>query len=377
MTTPRRPLALFVNSFGGGGAEKNTVMLANGFIAQGHQVDVIVERDEGSYRTMLSPEAHVVDLASTSPFVIVPKLCRYFRNTPPRMIFAHLEKPALYSIVAGLFTGYRKIVPCIHVDLNSYAKIDHALRRQFLRLLLAIFYRFSARVLSVSDGCKNSLAPLMGAQAKKIITVYNGFDLETLRAVSRQPVDHPLIANKNKPYFIGCGRLSAQKNFALLIRAFAEVRQKYDAGLIILGEGPQRAELEALSRTLGVDKDVHMPGFQPSPLSWFGKCDAFVLSSNSEGLPNVLIEALMTGVTMISTDCESGPQEVLDGGKYGTIVPVNDVPALAAAMCDVLDPTKPTKLDQTEVQAYVDRTFAYHLMIKGYLNVAHIVESEA
>ena len=171
----RQPIALFVNSFGGGGAEKNTVMIANGMIAQGHEVDVIVERDVGSYRGMLSPRAQVVDLGSTSPFVILQKLCQYFRKTPPRVIITHLEKPSLLSLVAGLLTGYRKVIPVLHVDLDSYAKIDHAARRKFLRLLLGIFYRLAPRIISVSNGCKDSLAPLVGAKcAERIVTVYNG-----------------------------------------------------------------------------------------------------------------------------------------------------------------------------------------------------------
>ncbi len=373
---PRPPIAFFVNSFGEGGAEKITVMQANGMIAAGHRVDVLVERDVGSYRSMLSPEVNVINFDSTSPFTILGKLCGYFRRTPPRVVISHLEKPSLLSIVAGLLTGYHKIVPVLEVNLDSYAKIDHKIRRRFLRLLLAVFYRLAPRIISVSNGCTESLAPLVGSgKAKDIVTVYNGFDLDKLRAASREPVVHPLIANKTKPCFISAGRLAPQKNFELLIRAFAEVRQKQDCMLIILGEGHMRPQLEKLVEALGVGKDVHMPGFQPNPLAWFSKCDAYVMSSKSEGLASVLMEAMAAGTRMVSTDCPSGPEEILQGGKYGALVPLDDVPALAQAMLDVLN--KPPVAEQAEIQAYLDRTFSFAKMMEGYLAVVRDVETGA
>jgi glycosyltransferase involved in cell wall biosynthesis len=178
-----------------------------------------------------------------------------------------------------------------------------------------------------------------------------------------------LVINKTKPSFIGCGRLSEQKNFAMLIRAFAKVRQQRDASLIILGEGPQREMLEQLAATVGVKDDVHLPGFQANPFAWFSKSDAFVLSSKSEGLANVVIEAMATGARMICTDCPSGPSEILAKGKYGVLVPVDGEDAMANAMLDVLD-GKGAQLPQAEVQAYLDGTFSFALMIGGYLKVA-------
>jgi glycosyltransferase involved in cell wall biosynthesis len=371
----RQPIALFVNSFGGGGAEKNVVLLANGMVGRGYDVDVFVEHDRGSYRAMLSPKVKVISFGTSSPFKILQGLCRYFKQTPPRAFYGHLEKPALLAIVAGLITGYRRIVPALHVDLNSYAKIDHQTRRTLLKILLGVFYRFAARVQSVSYGCTNSLAPLLGPKhAKRIITVYNGFDLEALRAAAKEPVDHPLLTHKTKPVFLGCGRLSEQKNFSMLIKAFAELRKTHDASLIILGEGPQREMLTALAKELRVADDVHMPGFVNNPFAWFGKCDTFVLSSKSEGLANVIVEAMTAGARMIATRCPSGPEEILQNGKYGALVEVDDVQGMAAAMRDVLD-GKPEPASQAEIQAYLDRTFAFDIMLDGHIRVA--LEAEA
>lgn len=372
----RRPIALFVNSFGGGGAEKIAVMHANGFLAAGNDVDILVERDEGAYRSMLEPGVRVINLGGTSPLNLLAALLRYLRHTPPRAIITHLEKPSLLAIVAGLLTRYRKIIPALHVDLDSYAKIDHQLRRTLLRYLIGFFYRLAPRIISVSNGCRDSLTPLLGQKyAPRCITVYNGFELEKLRAASHEPVDFHVLKNKTKPVVISVGRFSEQKNFPLLIRAFAEVRREHDAALIILGEGHLRSDLTELVSALGLKDDVHMPGFQANPLAWVNKADAYVLSSKSEGLANVLIEALIAGTQVISTDCPSGPREILMDGKYGTIVPVDDVTAMANAIKRVLTTGKASPSTQEEIQAFLDNTFSYDRMIKGYLAVVNEVES--
>ena len=155
------------------------------------------------------------------------------------------------------------------------------------------------------------------------------------------------------------------------------MRQKHDAGLIILGEGHLRGPLQQLIDALGLTRDVHMPGFQPNPLAWVAKCDVYVLSSKSEGLANVLLEAMIAGVPVVSTRCPSGPEEILQDGKYGTLVPLDDVGMMAAAMSGVLEKTHGATATQAEIQAYLDRTFSYPLMIAGYLSVAHTVEAEA
>lgn len=376
MNIDRKPIALFVNSLGGGGAEKIAVMHANGFLEAGNDVDLLVERNEGAYRSLIAPGVKIVDLGGTSPFTLLRRLVDYFRNTPPRAIITHLEKPSLLAIVAGMLTGYRKIIPALHVDLNSYAKIDHQIRRTVLRYLIALFYRLAPRNISVSNGCRDSLIPLLGQRfASRCVTVYNGFELDKLRAASCELVDYPLLRNKTKPVVISVGRFSEQKNFPLLIRAFAEVRRKQDCALIILGEGHLRESLTELIASLGLKDDVHLPGFQANPLAWVNKADVYVLSSKSEGLANVLIEALIAGTQVISTDCPSGPREILADGRYGTIVPVDDVAALTEAIIRVLTTGKASVSSQEEIQAFLDRTFSYSRMIQGYLAVVKDVES--
>ena len=128
-----------------------------------------------------------------------------------------------------------------------------------------------------------------------------------------------------------------QKDFSTLIRAFSRVRQNQPAHLVIIGEGRQRSELETLAQSLGIEKDVWMPGLSDNPYAFMSKASMLVLSSIYEGLPNVLIEALACGCPIVSTDCPSGPSEILLKGKYGTLVPMGDIPALAQAIHHTLD----------------------------------------
>jgi glycosyltransferase involved in cell wall biosynthesis len=149
---------------------------------------------------------------------------------------------------------------------------------------------------------------------------------------AKSPLDHPWFKPDQPPVLIAIGRLEQQKDYPTMIKAFAEVRQAQPARLLILGEGRDRISLEKLIKEYGLDQDVSLPGFVSNPYAYLSRADLFVLSSRWEGLPTVLIEALCCGTQVVSTDCPSGPREILKDGKYGRLTPVGDVGALAAAI---------------------------------------------
>ena len=136
---------------------------------------------------------------------------------------------------------------------------------------------------------------------------------------------------------LGAGKLKKQKDFATLVKAFAEVRHRRLARLVILGEGPRRGALLALARKLGVAEDIELPGFVANPFAFMARSSVFVLSSAWEGFGNVLVEAMACGCPVVSTDCPSGPSEILEDGRHGPLVPVGDPAGLAKAICEVLD----------------------------------------
>ncbi len=153
---------------------------------------------------------------------------------------------------------------------------------------------------------------------------------------AQEPVEHPWFNSQDIPLLLGVGKLEAQKDFPNLIRAFAKVRQVRPARLVILGWGPDRPQLEALVNDLGLEADVDLPGYVQNPYAYMSRASAFILSSAWEGLPTVLIEAMALGIPVVSTDCESGPSEILADGKYGYLTPVGDSEALADAILKVL-----------------------------------------
>ena len=194
--------------------------------------------------------------------------------------------------------------------------------------MVKIFYRFADKIIAVSEGIKTNLVEEFRIAAGSIEIIYNPIDIDRINELSRMPLEHPFFQG-SAPVILAIGRLVRQKRFDLLIRAFREVLSELDARLIIAGEGPERESLQRLAKDLGIGEKISLVGFQANPYAFLSKADVFVLSSSYEGLPMVLLEALACGTPVISTDCKSGPREILDNGRCGLLVPEGDEGALA------------------------------------------------
>jgi glycosyltransferase involved in cell wall biosynthesis len=192
-------------------------------------------------------------------------------------------------------------------------------------------------LITVSNGVQLDLVTLVKLDRKKLHVVYNPVVGEQLLYKARMPVEDPWLRKDGIPVILGVGRLIKAKDFPTLLRAFALVRQERRARLLILGEGEDRPGLEVLVRELGLQNDVSFPGFMENPYSYMAKADVFVLSSRWEGLPTVLVEAMACGTPVVATDCPSGPHEILEGGRWGKLVPVGDARAMADAIQATLD----------------------------------------
>jgi glycosyltransferase involved in cell wall biosynthesis len=226
--------------------------------------------------------------------------------------------------------------------------------------LVRVLYPDADAIVAVSHGAGESLRQTFATIRAPIRVISNPVVVPALFAQGRERVDHPWFAAGAPPVLLAVGRLVPQKDFGTLIRAFGLVRRQRQARLLILGEGSERAALEQLVAESGYGADVQLPGFVMNPYAYMAAARGVVLSSRYEGLPSVLIEALALGTQVASTDCPSGPREILQGGRWGRLTPVGDVPQLAEAMIAVLDgpaPERPTPEDLAPygVEAAVDQ----------------------
>jgi glycosyltransferase involved in cell wall biosynthesis len=232
-------------------------------------------------------------------------------------------------------------------------------------MLARWLYPQAHRVVAVSHGVATDILHLYQLPTAKVAVIYNPVVTPELIARSWEAVEHPWLAAGEPPIILGVGRLTAQKDFATLIRAFARVRQHDEARLIILGEGEHRPILEQLIGELGLQAWVALPGFVENPYAWMRRAAVFVLSSRWEGLPTVLIEAMACGTPVVATDCPSGPREILEGGKWGKLVPVGDAVGLAEAICQTLKEGSPSDLSIRASDFSLERAVESYLQVLG------------
>ena len=226
--------------------------------------------------------------------------------------------------------------------------------------LMKQFYPWADGIVVVSDGVRNDLSDLTGIPYDRISVIYNPSVVkEEVQAKAKTTLDHPWFEANQPPVLVAVGRLQIQKDYPTLLRAFAQVRRSRAVKLVILGEGRERSKLEGILRELDLEQDESQPGFVENPYPFMAKASLFILSSRWEGLPTVLIEALCCGTPAVSTDCPSGPREILKDGRYGKLVPVGDSDSLAQAIEETLDgnATKPPPESWSpyELQSVVSR----------------------
>ena len=226
------------------------------------------------------------------------------------------------------------------------------------RLPIRKLYPRIDAIIAVSEGVRQDTLAVSGVSPERVHVARNPVITPALLEAAAEPPPHPWLEQKEIPVLLGAGRLTRQKDFPTLIRAFAKLRQTRPCRLIILGDGRQRSELESLARELNVEQDLALPGFTANPYVYMRHADLFVLSSRWEGSPNVLTEAMALGTPVVSTDCPSGPNELLDQGRIAPLLPMGDWERLAEAMAKVLDhPMAPETL-QKAVREYNAQTSA-------------------
>jgi glycosyltransferase involved in cell wall biosynthesis len=336
-----RHLGIYLHAFYNGGIERVMLSLIRQLLARGVRIDLVV--NQLGYSPMweeLPREVNVVDLGVRRFSERLPRLVGYLRKEHPECILSAQHFSNELAIASKLYSRLPvRIVASEHTHLSRefQSMPRFSPRRIGVTLAGRCLYRFADGVVGVSEGVSRDAEKLFGLRKGRSTTIYNPVDMERVRLLGEEAIDHPWFIQDEKPVIVAMGRLEEQKDFATLLRAFAQVRAQRDVRLAVLGEGSQRQALTEQIKANGMEDHVWMPGFIANPYPYLKRAAAFALSSAWEGFAIVLVEAMALGVPVISTRCPSGPDEILQGGKYGALVPVGDDTALALGLLKILD----------------------------------------
>jgi glycosyltransferase involved in cell wall biosynthesis len=305
--------------------------LANYYIENGFDVDIILVQKIGPYLKDLHSNIRIIDLNKNRSISSILTLRSYLLEVTPDVLMSSVIHINLVTIFAKLLL-FKRCKTRIVVNQVNHMTMSMAKGRKVNVLhilmfkLIALLYSLSDGIICMSKGVMQDLLSYGSISKHRITYIYNPVVTD---AMIKYSTNSPLF---ERTTFLGVGRLEEQKHFSLLIDAFSIVKQSVDAQLIILGEGSLRADLANQVQELGLQNDIHLAGFVDDPFSYMKRADTFVLSSLWEGFGNVVAESLALGVQIVSTDCPSGPSEILCGGDYGQLVPVDNVKALSVAM---------------------------------------------
>jgi glycosyltransferase involved in cell wall biosynthesis len=314
------------------------VGLAAGFARRGHSVDLVLIRARGPYLRDVPAEVRIVDLRGSRTSASVWALASYLRGQRPSALLSTLHIANVVSVVAKRVARVEtRTVVRQAVMLSAqtgYARNHTARATSFL---VRRAYPRADGIVAVSEAVAEDLRGVLGLPNERIRVIPNPVITTELFQLAKIPPQHPWFDRGAPPVILGVGRLTAQKDFPTLLRAFARVRLLHPCRLVVLGEGEDRQALEALAETLGVRHLVSFPGFVSNPFAFMANAAVFVSSSAWEGLPGALIQAMACGVPCVATNCPGGSREVLEGGRFGPLVPVGDASAMSAAIAATLE----------------------------------------
>ena len=332
-----RPIALFVPSLHGGGAERVMLDIASELASRGVTVHLVLVKAEGHYLDLVPEGVRLIDLNSHRAAASLFKLVRYIRRERPVALLSTLTQASVIALVAKLtLLGRVRIVTRIANTFSeelASGSFKHKLALQLLKRLFPV----ADGIVAVSHGVADDLQALIPNMSHKVTTIYNPVVRPQIVEQSQTPPEHVWFAPGAAPVILSAGRLTTVKDHVTLLKAFALVFLKRRVRLVILGDGPERETLLELAERLELSEHVDLPGFKVNPFTYMSKAGVFVLSSRYEGFPNVLVQAMACGAPVVSTDCRSGPREILEDGKWGHLVPVGDWRAMAEAILETLD----------------------------------------
>ncbi|WP_084197248.1 glycosyltransferase [Solimonas soli] len=363
-------LAILVSYSGEGGVERVVNLLAGEFASE-VAVDLLTIKFRGPHVRHVPDQVRLIHLRSQHAMTAVAEIAEYLDEYRPDALLVAKDRAGRAAIRAARHASHR--VPVwlqLHTNVSQSLEGRDALTRWLRLRAMRRLYPLATGIVAVSHGVRDDLVALCRLPAEKVHVIHNPVIPRDLDQRADEPAPHPWLADKTLPVVMGMGRLTRQKDFATLLRAFAKLRERTPARLVVLGEGADRAALQAQAEALGIADRLLMPGFQSNPYAWLSRADLFVLSSAWEGFGCALAEALALGIPCVSTDCPSGPSEILDRGRYGPLVAVGDCTALAQAMRETLARALPADVLRASVAG-----FHCSIAARQYLRLLGLVDA--
>ena len=315
------------------------VNMANEFARREHKISLIVLHQDGPYRDRVSPAVEIVSLDKDRAGKAFFALRNCLLERQPEIVVSALFHVNVLLLLVRL-SLWRKRPKIIVTERNHFSmrvKYSDRFIDKLFPPLVFLLYRFADKVVGISRGVADDIRKVARLPETRADWIHNPVVAPaTLEALKETAAD-PWFEQGDEPVIVTSGRLVPQKDYDTLFRAMAELLKRRKARLLILGTGPLQEQLETLAQDLNIRDHIHFAGFVENPLAYMKRAQLFVMSSHWEGFCNVIVEALLCGLPVVATDCPSGPAEILDGGKYGTLVPVGGYEALAAAMAKALD----------------------------------------
>jgi N-acetylgalactosamine-N,N'-diacetylbacillosaminyl-diphospho-undecaprenol 4-alpha-N-acetylgalactosaminyltransferase len=345
----KKNLSILIYSLAGGGAERVVSILLNE-LTDRYNITLVLMRDKIDYD--IPKNIKIVLLEDSNPYehgikkllklpLLGFKYKRFCQKNHIDISLAFMNRPSYVAIFSKIFGNRVKNIISERTTPSVIYRSDKLLSK-VSRLLIKKLYPKADAIIANAEGNRLDLINNFAIESEKIKTIHNLFDIEKIEKLSLEPVN---TIDFNIFTFVTVGRLDEGKNHKLMINAFAKIKKR-ESQLIILGEGHQRQNLEEQIKRLKIEDRVFLIGFDNNPYKYFSKSDAFIFSSNYEGFPNVLVEALACGLPVVSTDCKSGPREILapksdvsfqlqsgiEESLYGILIPINREKELVESM---------------------------------------------
>jgi len=357
------PIAVYLPELTPGGAQRVTVDLVNGLTERGHAVDLLCSYPGGQLRPEVRDDVHLVDFETPAVpgagiAASIPQIVAYLSRNRPRVFFSAMTYANVVAVAAvRLSLSGTPVVPIEHTTVG----MEHGGKRDLTTQLARWAYGSADRVVAVSEGVAESVRERTRARPDNVVVLHNPVPVDAIRERAEAAIDCEWLSDPDIEVVLWVGRLAPEKDLPTLVRTFDRLAdERPSVRLVVAGTGPERDTVGALVDEHGLTDRVTFPGYV-DPAPYMARAAAFVLSSTYEGLPTVLVEALACGCPVISTDCPSGPREILADGEYGRLVPVGDDAALADALAETLD----APVDRQRLRARAD-DFASDRVIGEY-----------